>query len=498
MSNSEPVSLQQYQAEHAHIEHAHGDIKLNPNENLYDALRRKGLLTQPSAPTGIGLNLVPRGTIGLCLNNGQAEFLAPGRHTLWSPMRKFVGAVPITQALIELVDVQIVTIPQGEFGLSRKNGETILLDPGRYILQAPHRFEKTTAANAQYIELGTYRRITVPTGHVAIAFDQGKQIIIRPEDTAKGPFETTSPTFSFNPTTGFQTVQLQVRELDELMVNTRDGITITAKGLICYRIADPHLAFMTVQDIHGSIKRAAEAVLTSIFLNASIDQIAPSVPSNTKGKSPQLEMVDNMSEDHADFSRHVQDCFLHNFTQRVAQWGIELKNLNIEKLEFDQRVQDLLRKRAQARLETATNIANMFAQTDVAVQESERDRKQKQIKADAEAAAIRTKAEADFFATQRQAEASAFAAQRQAEANALVIKATADAEFYAAQRRAEAAKLLNDIPLANTLEAKRLDVEIVRAAGNRTTFLPLGVNVNEVGLRDGKDPVVWAGKRAQV
>lgn len=487
MSNSEPVSLQQYQAEHAHIEHAHGDIKLNPNENLYDALRRKGLLTQPSAPTGIGLNLVPRGTIGLCLNNGQAEFLAPGRHTLWSPMRKFVGAVPITQALIELVDVQIVTIPQGEFGLSRKNGETILLDPGRYILQAPHRFEKTTAANAQYIELGTYRRITVPTGHVAIAFDQGKQIIIRPEDTAKGPFETTSPTFSFNPTTGFQTVQLQVRELDELMVNTRDGITITAKGLICYRIADPHLAFMTVQDIHGSIKRAAEAVLTSIFLNASIDQIAPSVPSNTKGKSPQLEMVDNMSEDHADFSRHVQDCFLHNFTQRVAQWGIELKNLNIEKLEFDQRVQDLLRKRAQARLETATNIANMFAQTDVAVQESERDRKQKQIKADAEAAAIRTKAEADFFAT-----------QRQAEANALVIKATADAEFYAAQRRAEAAKLLNDIPLANTLEAKRLDVEIVRAAGNRTTFLPLGVNVNEVGLRDGKDPVVWAGKRAQV
>lgn len=497
MSHQEPLSINEYQREHAHIEHAHGDIKLNPNESLYDALNRKGHLFPPSSPAGLGCNLVPRGHIGLCLNNGQAEFLSPGRHTLWSPMRHFHGTVPITQGLIELADIQIVTINQGEFGLSRKNGETILLDPGRYILQAPHRFEKTTAANAQYIELGTYRRISVPAGYVAIAFDQGKQIIVRPEDTEKGPFETTSPTFLFNQQTGFQTVQLQVRELDELMVNTRDGITITAKGLISYRIADPHMAFMTVQDIHGSIKRAAEAVLTSIFLNASIDQIAPSVPSNVKGKSPQLESLDNLGEDHADFSRHVRECFLHSFTQRVLEWGIELKDLNIEKLEFDRSVQDLLRKRAQARLETATNIANMFAQTDVAVQEAERERKQKQIKAEADATSIRTKADADFFATQRQAEAAAIVTQRQAEASAIAIKTTADAEFYAAQRRAEAAKLLNDIPLANTLEAKRLDVEIIRATGNRTTFVPLGVNVGEFGLRDGKDPVVWA-KRTQL
>lgn len=41
-------------------------------------------------------------------------------------------------------------------------------------------------------------------------------------------------------------------------VNTRDGITITARGLITYQIHDPRAAFMAVQDIHGAVKRGAE------------------------------------------------------------------------------------------------------------------------------------------------------------------------------------------------------------------------------------------------
>jgi hypothetical protein len=43
----------------------------------------------------------------------------------------------------------------------------------------------------------------------------------------------------------FQFVQLQVRQLDELKVNTRDGITTIAKNLITYRIDDARSAFMT-------------------------------------------------------------------------------------------------------------------------------------------------------------------------------------------------------------------------------------------------------------
>ncbi|CAF4668933.1 unnamed protein product, partial [Rotaria sp. Silwood2] len=318
-----------------------------------------------------GYHLIRDGELGLAMINLSPKFLSPGRYAFLSPFNHFLGVVKISDKLITLSNIQIVIINQSELGLSIRNGETILLDPGRYILIAPHVFVKSTPANAQYIELGTYRRITVPVGFVAVAFDIGKQIIIRPEDTESGPFETNSPTFLFDKNTGFQSVQLQVRELDELKVNTRDGITITAKGLITYRIHDPRTAFMTVQDIHGAVKRAAEAMLTSLFLNAAIDEIAPPVP-----QKPTEEDLINLksTNDTENFNQHIRDAFLHEFSHKVNQWDIELQDLNIEKLEFDNSVKDLLRKRAQARVETATSLANMRSQTEIAIQEADRSK----------------------------------------------------------------------------------------------------------------------------
>ncbi|CAF2063316.1 unnamed protein product [Rotaria magnacalcarata] len=231
--------------------------------------------------------------------------------------------------LIQLGNIQIVTVNQDEIGLSIRNGETILLDP--------------------------------------------------------------------------------VRELDELKVNTRDGVTITAKGLITYRIHDPRTSFMTVQDIHGAVKRAAEAILTSLFLNAAIDEIAPPVPQKLSDDLIQMKPV-----------------------IEVNQWGIELQDLNIEKLEFDSSVKDLLRKRAQARVETATSLANMRSQTSIAMQQVEREKQQAQIQAEAEAFVTRTKA----------------------------------------------------VPLSAQLELKRLDVEIVKATRDRTTFMPMNLSIGDIGMAD--------------
>ena len=445
------------------VQHASNDdeIRVRPDVSLYGELDRRHLLKYPRRPVGIGFHLIQDGQLGLAMNNQSPKFLAPGRHTLWSPFDHLTAVANISDKLITLGNIQIVTIDQGELGLSRRNGETILLDPGRYVLTAPHIYEKSTAANAQYIELGTYRRITVPVGYIAVAFDIGKQIIIRPEDTESGPFETNSPTFLFDKQNGFQSVQLQVRELDELKVNTRDGITITARGLITYRIHDARAAFMTVQDIHGAVKRAAEATLTSLFLNAAIDEIAPPVPQRT----PEDNLITLRTEDDQEnFNKHIRHAFLHDFSQKVNQWGIELQDLNIEKLEFDSSVKDLLRKRAQARVETATSLSNMRAQTDIAVQEAERGKRQAQIHAEAEATVTRTKA---------------------------------DADFYAAERHAQAAKLLQEVPLSAQLELKRLDVQMIEAAGDRTTFMPMNMHIGDIGMTDKRTgQIYWASNNA--
>jgi regulator of protease activity HflC (stomatin/prohibitin superfamily) len=445
------------------IQHAGSDmsIRLRADQSLYNELERRNLLERPRPPSGMGYNLIQDGQLGCAMFNLSPKFLAPGRYTFYSPFNHLLRVVNITDKLITLGNIQIVTINQGEIGLSLRNGESILLDPGRYILTAPHVFEKSTPANAQYIELGTYRRITVPVGFVAVAFDIGKQIIIRPEDTESGPFETNSPTFLFDKKTGFQSVQLQVRELDQLTVNTRDGITIIAKGLITYRIHDPRIAFMTVQDIHGAVKRAAEATLTSLFLNAAIDEIAPPVPEKTVDKN--LIHLKSTSEE-MNFNQHIRDAFLHDFSHKVSQWGVELQDLNIEKLEFDNSVKELLRKRAQARVETATSLANMRSQTDVAMQQADREKQQAQIRAEAEAFVVRTKA---------------------------------DADFYAAERHAQAAKILQEVPLSAQLELKRLDVEMIKATGDRTTFMPMNLHIGDIGMVDKQNnKMYWASSAA--
>jgi hypothetical protein len=50
--------------------------------------------------------------------------------------------------------------------LSWRNGETIILEPGRHILVAPHVFQAAKDITANVVDLGPIKRITVEEGHV--------------------------------------------------------------------------------------------------------------------------------------------------------------------------------------------------------------------------------------------------------------------------------------------------------------------------------------------
>ena len=86
--------------------------------------------------------------------------------------------------------------------------------------------------------------------------------------------------------------------------------------------------------------------------------------------------------------------------------------------------------------------------------------------------------------------------QIKAEAEATATRLKADADYYAAERRAAAAKLLAGVSLAAQLELKRLDVEMVRATGNKTTFLPLNVAIGDVAMNNGDGNTIFAKQRA--
>ena len=213
---------------------------------------------------------------------------------------------------------------------------------------------------------------------------------------------------------------------------------------------------MTVQNIHGPKKRAAEATLTSLFRNAAIDEIAPPVPERPSDKK--VITSKSTSEEEKNFSRHIRNAFLHDFSHKVNQWGVELQDSNIEKLEFDNSVRELLRKRAQTCVETATSLATMRFQTEFAMQQTGREKQQAQIRAEAEAFVVRTKAEADF---------------------------------YAAEQHAPATKVLQEVSLSAQLELKQLDVEMIRATGDRTTFMPMSMHLVNLGMLDKQNDTMY-------
>lgn len=436
------------------------EIQIPIDESLYAELKKRGLLIEPTWPVSWGIHLVKDGEIGLCLNNGKPEFLAPGRHTLWSPFREYIGTVSITQKNIRLGPIEIITINQGELGLTVKNGENIILDqPGRYILRTPHQYLKSAQANERYIELGTHRRITVPKGYVALAFDNGKQFIISPDDTKEGPYITNSPTFSFDPKRGFQSTMKREIKLETLAVNTKENMPANVAGVIRYHIADPNKSFFGIEDVHSAIKLQAEATLTSVFMQLSIDQIGSSLSSTNvtsfkgKGKNNMEDMIPD------DLIHKATDLFIDEFKNVVEKWGVELDNLNIFSMEFtDSSFRDTLRTRTQRRMEAATNLANVEAINEVAIKESERKRQQQIIDAEGQAQAI---------------------------------KKIADARKYAAEQDTEAAKMLSSQPLAADLARLKAQAEIVEKMGNNTVFMPHDLRLGDYGVRGTQGQMFW-------
>lgn len=434
------------------------EIAVGSHENIYEALEKRGLLVRPRFPASLGLHLIKDGEIGLCLDNGHPKFLMGGaRYTFWSIFNKFLGTKSLTEKVIQLGSIQIVTINQGEIGLSVKNGVNKILEPGRYIFRAPHQFVKSVPLNEPYIELGTHRRITVPAGHVAIAFDKGKQIIITPEQTKEGPYTTDSPTFSFDPATGFKSTQIEEIKLDKLSVNTNEMIALNVVGLIRYQIVDPQKAFFNVDKVHEAIKLQAESTLTSVFAQLSIDKVGTGLStSNVAQKTDQTPH---------DLIHEATDLFIKEFKKVVLDWGIDLKTLNILSMEpTDRAFLDTLRMRAQKRIEADTNLVNLKATNEVALQQSEREAKQKALVARGEADAIKIKA---------------------------------DAELYAAEQAQKAAKMLEAQPLAAHLAVLKGQADVARAMGNNTVFMPHNMGLGQYGIKDAAGRMFFGQVNAQ-
>ncbi|HTM63197.1 MAG TPA: SPFH domain-containing protein [Gammaproteobacteria bacterium] len=443
----------------------HHPTRVGDNESIYDALDRMGLLRQPNSwSTG---HLVRKGEVGMCSDNGVPVFLAPGRHILWSPYNAYKGNATISDKMIRLgQNIEIVTIDQSEIGLSVAKGKNILLEPGQHILQAPQRYVKSVATNQNYVRLGTHHRISVPIGNVAVAYNEGRKLIITPVPllvdkaheeyiicTDGKMFTINSPTFMFDPASGFKSIQMEDIALQSLTVNTSEMISLSVVGSVRYQIVDPVRAFLMTENVEEDIVKQANATLTSVFSQLSIDEIASSIAStnvqNMKGKEG--------SQIPHDMLHHATDLFMREFQEIVRGWGVDAKIVNITSLQLvNETFRQAVQSRAEQSMQANTKLAVVKAQTDVELQEADRNRQKTIIDAEAKAEAIRK---------------------------------IADADVYAAVKKAECAKSLASEPLAERLAIMKAQSEIVGNLGDKTIITDL--KLGSYGLRDLGGQMMW-------
>lgn len=439
----------------------HQATRIPDDQSLYDALDARGLLRKSNVL--VGMKLIKNGELGLITESSDPKFLAPGYHTLFLDTHKYHPdrercTVNITDKDINHGPIQIVTIEQGELGLSVNQDKNIILQPGRHILLAPHRMVKRAKVNEEYVNLGIYHQISIPIGTIAIAYDQGAKIIITPTPlevdeehkkylrcTDGKMFTITSPTFRFDPETGIKSVQQADMQLKPLMVTTHDNVQYNVVGSVRYKVVDPIRAFLTTDDVEKDIMIYAQATLTSVFQKLSVDKVSKGLATmglNGKGKE---------DDDSDDMLHRATMLFMEEFQVVVKGWGVEAQMINITSMvPTNESYNKAMQQRAEQAIKAASQYAVVEQETQTAIKTAERDARVKTIQAEAEAASVRMRP---------------------------------DAELYAAQKKAEAAKLLTGNPLAQQLALMNAQAEIARALGDKTVVT--GMDLGGFSFRTG-------------
>jgi len=132
--------------------------------------------------------LVPRGKIGLAMEAGEPFILDPGAiHLKHSPLFQYKGSVDITQQQIVHGSLTIITVRDGQVGITYKDGVLHLREPGRHVL------ESATHVVGGFVSTGQNTlRIEEVTGmssdNVEMRFDAA--ICMRVVDAQKAVFTT--------------------------------------------------------------------------------------------------------------------------------------------------------------------------------------------------------------------------------------------------------------------------------------------------------------------
>jgi len=220
--------------------------------------------------------LVPNGKLGKGLEAGHPVLLEPGKlHLKNSPLFQYKGSVDINEQVIQHGSIQIVTVKEGQFGVTYNSGVIQLLEPGRHTLE-----------DATHV-LG-----------------------------------------------GFVSAGVNTLRISEVVGMSGDNVELKFDAAICMKVVDAQLAVTMLtsadsgsrktimQQIYESVQERAKLALSIIIGNNRLNKKHAATATN----SPSTDSDSNNS-----FRQNIHDSFMAVFSQSMLdECGISVIDMSIE------------------------------------------------------------------------------------------------------------------------------------------------------------------------
>lgn len=368
---------------------------------------------------------VPKGTVAPVVVNGEGHFLLEGRYFVEQARLVLKSSQSLTDEYVCAGTRHRIVVPRGKLGLALEGGEPVLYEPGSVHLVNSALFEYRGSVDVtqQLVEHGSLKIVTVKDGQVGVTYDNGALELFK-----TGRHTITNATHTL---AGFVSTGQDTLRISEVSGMTLDNVELTFDAAICIRVVDAQKAVVMltsgtnqlVEQMQANIQERARLDLSTIIgknafnkkHTATIAEPAAAAaaldgaPEDAASQPPQQE------EGGDGFRSAVHDKFMSLFKdEMLTECGVEVINMAIE----DVRIADHELAKALASAAVANSaLEKQTIDAEVVQVKASAEAKVAMIDAEGEAAAmkIRARAEADRIKTISDALEQAGEATRQQE-----------------------------------------------------------------------------------
>ena len=449
------------------------------------------LINQPYLNHGtLHILRIPKGKVALVTDNNIPRLLE-GTHYINSKTFTYHKMEDLNQQVIKHGTITRFTVRKGEIGLGWENNAPVFFEEGVYIKDSPlFAFERCVPASEKQIALGAKKIVTVWDGEVGVSYLKGKLIVLKPD---RHLIESTEHIFQ-----GFLSTQQQCLHLTNptrkgaepetiLTCETKDFVEIGLKADVFYKIADAEKVLLVVgkDNVETLVKETAIATLNSIIRSTSLAEVAQNKEFAARSEKKHLEEMQTKGQGpsaplffdkvHDEFISKLHDSFMDHY-------GIAITNIRIESFKImNQELASNISKQAFTTAQTENQLANLAGQTEIATAQQHRDAEVARIKAEGESVKLKTETDAKNRAVleSAKAESDATVIKAKADAQAIELKASAEAKAIVLKGEAEAkrAEMLTNTPLGGQIQMYQMYVEMVKSSLSgveKVIYLPEG------------------------